>query len=477
MGIISLIVALEAKKMSEENSVAIENLKGGWRYKGAVEDYAHLPSTGNKVGDVYTTLDDGNEYAWGAVDSVNQWIQIGGVVNPLTDAEVINALDAYPIDLTITNGTYTGSPYVLGTQTITITPSTGYEAPASITVNGVTGTSGSTGVTWSYSNGVITLSNATDVVEISAACVSPAKCTVTGLGSQDPTSVTFTKEGNFTKAGLGIEDVTVGTDVFVKIPTMYRKVESVSNNQITSFTISKDKLDNDYQPYSCFVDESGNVLPYILIGKYWNTSASDCVSTTEAAGRGVQLSATVRGYAQARGTGYQLFDWQIQKLWQDLIICLKETVDTNPGGQAWTYDELGVYWTTSGDWIDGVIGSGGTWYLCDKPSKYASLSSVSDPIPADYVAASYAEPTVNNVEIQKLGYDANFPFFNYAAGTVTDENYSTYYCDPFYYKNSSRPVGSQPGAAYASCGAFVVYAQADWTSTDFRVRLCYRPIS
>lgn len=170
MDAVLLGIAASADKRSKQNATAIENLKGGWRYKGAVEDYAHLPSTGNKIGDVYTTLDDGNEYAWGAVDSVNQWIQIGGVVNPLTDSEVINALEAYPIDLTITNGTYTGSPYVLGTQTITITPATGYEAPASITVNGVTGTSGSTGVTWSYSNGVITLSNATDVVEISAEC-------------------------------------------------------------------------------------------------------------------------------------------------------------------------------------------------------------------------------------------------------------------------------------------------------------------
>lgn len=170
MDAVLLGIAASADKRSKENSTAIENLKGGWRYKGAVEDYAHLPSTGNKIGDVYTTLDDGNEYAWGAVDSVNQWIQIGGVVNPLTDAEVINALEAYPIDLTITNGTYTGSPYVLGTQTITITPSTGYEAPASITVNGVTGTSGSTGVTWSYSNGVISLSNATGDIAISVDC-------------------------------------------------------------------------------------------------------------------------------------------------------------------------------------------------------------------------------------------------------------------------------------------------------------------
>lgn len=473
MDAVLLGIAASADKRSKQNATAIENLKGGWRYKGAVEDYAHLPSSGNKIGDVWTTLDDGNEYAWEAVDGVNQWIQIGGVVNPLTDAEVINALGAYPIDLTITNGTYTGSPYVLGTQTITITPSTGYEAPASITVNGTTGTSGSTGVTWSYSNGVITLSNATDVVEISATCETAIKCTVANLGSENPSNVTFTKDADFTKAGLGIEDVTVGTDVFVKIPTMYRKVESVSDNQITSFTVSN-KPGSGFVPYSCFVDENGNTLPYILIGKYWNTSSSGCVSTTEADGAAMKLSDTNRGYATAKGTGYQLFDWQIQKLWQDLIICLKETVNTN-AGTAWTYDELGIYWAKGIGWIDGIIASSQSWRYCTKPSKYASLSGTSDPIPSDYSTASYARQTTTPAEVSKLGYDENCPFFSYATAVTVNYSYDTYYCDSCNYASGNYPVNSSPGIVNAVAGVYQYGAAQGWNVSQ-SVRLCYRPI-
>lgn len=298
--------------------------------------------------------------------------------------------------------------------------------------------------------------------------------TVAGLGNQDPTTVTFTKDAGFTKAGLGIEEITLDGDTFVKIPKMYRKVNSVSDNQITSFTIANTKVDNDYQPYSCFIDENGNELPYILIGKYWNTQADGCVSTTEATATGV-TTAVGRTNAQNRGTGYQLFDWQMQKLWQDLIICFKETVNTNTGTD-WTYDELGIYWTTSSGWIDGVMGSSGTWKFCTKPSKYASLASESDPVPSDYVSAGYAQPTTSSQEIQKLGYDSNNPFFNFPSAVTSNSSYNTYYCDGYYYNSGNRPVGSNMGRASASYGAFGCYASFGWSRTD-GVRLCYRPLS
>ena len=302
----------------------------------------------------------------------------------------------------------------------------------------------------------------------------PVSATVTGLGNQDPTTVTFTKDAGFTKAGLGIEEITLAGDTFVKIPKMYRKVNSVSDNQITSFTIANTKVDNDYQPYSCFIDEDGNELPYFLIGKYWNTQANGCVSTTEAAAVGVKI-AVGRTNAQNRGTGYQLFDWQMQKLWQDLIICFKESVNTNLV-TAWTYDELGIYWTTSGGWIDGVMGSSGTWMLCTKPSKYASLASESDPVPSDYGPAAYSQPTSGSMEIQKLGYDSNNPFFSFPSDVTSNSSYNTYYCDGYYYNSGNRPVLSFVGNAYASSGAFFCDAYNGW-SVAYGVRLCYRPIS
>jgi len=303
------------------------------------------------------------------------------------------------------------------------------------------------------------------------------KCTVAGLGSEDPSDVTFTKDADFTVAGLGIEQVTVGTDVFIKIPTMYRKVESVSDNQITSFTIANAKIDNSYQPYSCFVDENNNLMPYILIGKYWNTTYSGCISTTEADAAEVSLGSG-RNYAMAKGTGYQIFDWQMQKLWQDLIICFKMTINTNPG-VTWGYDEMGIYWTTSRGWIDGVMGSGGVWNFCTAPTKYASLGSHSDPVPADYVSAGYPQPISSSEysqEISKLGYDSDCPFFNFPTTVVENSNFDTYYCDGYLYRSGNRPVYSIVGYAGLSNGAFICVTNWVWTGSE-GVRLCYRPVT
>lgn len=299
------------------------------------------------------------------------------------------------------------------------------------------------------------------------------KCTVSNLGASSPSTVSFNKDIGFTLQGLGIEEVTKGTDTFIKIPTMYRKVNTVASSQITSFTISNANLDGTYSPYSCFLDESGGLLPYILIGKYWNTNRNSCVSTSQTTVATMTL-ATGRTKAKGRGTGYQLFDWQMQKLWQDLIICFKETINTN-SGTAWTTDELGIYWGTQYGWIDGVISGGGTWRFSYKPSEYVSLSATSDTIPISYNSASYSEPTSSN-QIQKLGYDSNNQFFNYPSAVSSNSSYNSYYCDSFEYSSGNHPVRWGVGSAYASAGAFLCYAIDIW-SDNYGVRLCYRPIS
>lgn len=475
-------VAASAKSLAEQNATAIEALKGGMKYKGAVADYAHLPATGNKAGDVWSTLDDGCEYVWGNVGGTNQWIQLGtAAVEPLTEEDIDYCLaDKYTITETVVNAAADPSnpTEIVENKTATLVytfDGEDYICPDSVTVTGATGT-------WtkdSDTHGTLALSNPTTNVSVTVEgeavpIVTGVACTVSNLGSSNPSSVTFVKNGEFTKAGLGIEEVTLGTDVFVKIPTMYRKVNTVVDNQITSFTIANAKADNDFVPYSCFIDENGNELPYILIGKYWNTQANGCVSTTEAAATNV-TTAVGRANAKARGTGYQLFDWQMQKLWQDLIICFKETVNTN-SGTAWTYDELGIYWATSGGWIDGVMGSSRTWKLCTKPSKYASLASESNPVPNDYVSAGYSQPTSDSMEIQKLGYDSNNPFFSFPSAVTSNSSYDTYYCDSYYYNSGNRPVFSLVGYASAAYGAFYCAASSGW-STTLGVRLCYRPLS
>lgn len=157
-------VAASAKSLAEQNATAIEALKGGMKYKGAVEDYAHLPATGNKAGDVWSTLDDGCEYVWGNVGGTNQWIQLGTAGSePLTDAEVDAAVGAELITVSVTNGTATGDTAIAGTATVTIVPNEGYILPQSVTVANAS-------YTYDSTTGVISLSNATDTVTISAIC-------------------------------------------------------------------------------------------------------------------------------------------------------------------------------------------------------------------------------------------------------------------------------------------------------------------
>ena len=96
--------------------------------------------------------------------------------------------------------------------------------------------------------------------------VSVWKASVSHLGAQDPNTVVFnTPEDSIPKPWSEVE---FNGDVFIKFPKMYKKIVTVTDNQITAFEIANAKLDNDYKLYPCFIDESGNELDYILVGKY-----------------------------------------------------------------------------------------------------------------------------------------------------------------------------------------------------------------
>ena len=304
---------------------------------------------------------------------------------------------------------------------------------------------------------------------------SAISCQVSGLGSENTSNVSFIKDADFTLAGLGITEETLNGNVFIKIPTMYRKIVSTNDDQITSFIISNSQVDATYYPYPCFVDESGNTLPYIMIGKYQNKNSSG-INSVASGSETTQDLATARTYARALGTGYQLFDWMIQRLWQDLLICFMETIDTNSGSGIDT-DALGINWnySSSGMWVDGIIrGTTNYWWVSYKPSAYVSLSSTSDGIPTNYVATNYMSPTSSG-NIVKLGYDASQPFANYCS-SASGSTYTTYYCDRFYTSSGSRPFYSRVGRSLANLGAFYSLVNSDWSYANW-VRLCYRPLS
>ena len=310
---------------------------------------------------------------------------------------------------------------------------------------------------------------ATDVVaDVAIASVAPLGYTasVSGLGNEDPSTVVFTRDEDFPTS---FEEVTMDGDTFIKIPTMYRKVDTVTDGQITAFTMATAQIDGTYEPYPCFVAPDNSILPYVLIGKY-------CYSSTSAASSTTSGSATVkidvaRSLAQARGTGYQQYDWQIQKLFVDLCLLISQTVNFNSGQGVQNY--LGVYDLAVYPWVDGWAGTGSQWVIAKDPANYVNQPTAST---TGYTALSYAEPTTSSQEVMKLGYDANNAFANFPAAVTSNSNWNTYYCDGYYYNSGSRPVRSSVGGAVANFGLWFCSATLDWTIAYF-ARLCYRPLS
>ena len=293
--------------------------------------------------------------------------------------------------------------------------------------------------------------------------------TVTGLGNEDPSTVIFTVDNDFTPQGIGIKEVTFNGDTFVKFPIMYRKINTVVDNQITSFTMSNVKVDNTYEPYSCFVAPDNSILPYVLIGKYCYSSTSAASSTTS--DTAVLTIDNARALAQARGTGYQQYDWQIQKLFVDLCLLISQTVNFNSGQGVQNY--LGVYNLVNYIWVDGWTGTGSQWVIATNPANYINEPTSSS---TGYTALSYAQPTASN-EIMKLGYDSGNAFANFPSATTSNGSYDTYYCDYYYsYESGSHPIVSLVGHTSANVGLWYCPVYLAWTRTNC-ARLCYRPIN
>ena len=302
------------------------------------------------------------------------------------------------------------------------------------------------------------------------------KASVSNLGAENPATVVFNTPADSVPKPWS--EVEFNGDVFIKFPKMYRKIVTITDNQITAFEIANAKLDDDYKLYPCFIDESGNELDYILVGKYMSKSSDTCNSV--ASGRAVAKNVeTARNFAKARGTGYQLFDWRIHKLWQDLLICTMKTVDTN-NGSGITTDALGLVWDSSNSsFIDGfVIDTGFKWAYSNSPSKYINNpNSLSDSysIISGYDAAK--KEGSNDYTVKKLGYDTSQPFFNYPSEMRFKYNsWDTYYCDEPSLLRTNKPMASNVGQASAYAGAFHLMSSAGWTATFYN-RLCYRPIS
>lgn len=353
------------------------------------------------------------------------------------------------------------------TATLVFTPDTDLEIRSDSVV-----ISGASVVSVDKATGTIVIGTATANVVMTVTALAPlaaAILTVTGLGNEDPTTAVFMEEGTF---DWNFPEVTVDGNIFIKIPTMYRKVNTIVDNQITSFSLSDTKADNTYEPYPCFLDSDGTtVLDYVLIGKYCSSSTS--VMNSVNAALATQTLAAGRTNARALGTGYQLYDWQIQKLFVDLALLKSKKVDFQ-NGSATISEYLGIAHMDQNVWVDGIYHNNAVWYAALNPSNYVSNPSTHPPV--GYSALSYGAPTDNSYEVKALGYDSNNPFVNYPSAVVSNSSYNTYYCDGYYYNSGSLPVISNVGYAYAGFGLWDCIGNGGWSGTN-GVRLCYKPIS
>lgn len=306
---------------------------------------------------------------------------------------------------------------------------------------------------------------------------------VAGAGNSSTSSLTYTYDENFPRSFREVTD-TYGNH-FIRIPTIYRKVLASSDGQITSFALATSKLDNDYEPYPVFVDETNNnaILPYVLYGQYdvSNTNTANSINATPA-NMGIGSG---RILCRNRGTGYQQFDWKFQKLFTDLGWLISRYVNINQGANI--YVIMGIAHQQNTIFVDGIIKGSSedptAWYVCNTEANYqnagggtSTSSSVAEAtiLANGYTKLSYASPSAAKY-IAKLGYDTANPFINYPTDSQNSASNSTYYCDNFTYGSGARPVHHCVGGSSNPYGWFYCSCNSDWSYWGF-VRLCYRPI-
>ena len=146
----------------------------------------------------------------------------GGDPNIISNA-TINALFGYSITTTVTNGTASGALFIYTgeTATITITPSTGYVAPSSVTITNATQ------VSYDSSTGVLVIGSATGAVSISVVCnEAPAgyQITVSNGNTNHYPMATEVYTGNQGSAGTLLGTVAVDDSETFTITSEYISV-------------------------------------------------------------------------------------------------------------------------------------------------------------------------------------------------------------------------------------------------------------
>ena len=337
---------------------------------------------------------------------------------------------------------------------------------------------------------------------------------VSGLGNSDPTLTrTFDNVGKTysinSAAGtittdfdteFNFETVVQDGNTMIKIPTFYKRFDTISNNQITAFSISKTKVNDDFVPYPCFVkqDGSGAVMDYILVSKGKATGTASKATCVSGESPLVKVTrAQMRTAARANGTGWQQFDWMVLQLLRDLFCVVFATTNSQsiflgrttgfsnaaPVGGTWNISTPCGWNTTTMqnrffgiedvfgnvyDWCDGVTFSGSTSYSTVNYNHFTDGTS--------NMVNSGSRATSSGY-FSALTYNTDQPFLNYPSAASGGE--TQYYCDYEWYSSSGVALsvgGNWNGGASAGLWFSYGYSGASSSYSLVGGRLVYRPV-
>ena len=289
-----------------------------------------------------------------------------------------------------------------------------------------------------------------------------------------------------------IEDYTdTDGNIYVKIPRFYIK-KTKSEGNIWTYQISKDRQDIGYYlPESFRNHTNGDILDYVLIGKYNaslnNTKLESKSGTSPLVSQNIN---TFRTYAKNNGPSYQLIDIHALDLIQVLFYVEFATLDSQSimygyangnasvissgttnsvstasgsptsntsGKYAMKYRGIENLWGNMWQYIDGINIKNHKSYISKNPTNYESNVFTGDYMPLGYTN------TNTNSNVIEMGYDTNQPYANFpiTVGTYTDSIYKDYY-----YQGAGNMVLRFGGSYYSGLTTGISYWVLNHTSIN-----------
>ena len=283
---------------------------------------------------------------------------------------------------------------------------------------------------------------------------------------------------------------------FIKVPKFYIKKTKTAPTYWT-YQVSKTKVDDNYYLSESFKNPStGDILDYVLVGRYEARINGTKLESKRGANPAVsQTISTFRTYAMNNGPSYHLMDIHIVDVINTLAFIEFGTVETQQflfgyttfglalkscgttdsvtaasgsagnttnGLNAMRYRYIENWYGHIWKFVDGVNVRNRQIYVAKNHSNYAS-----DVFTGDYQLIGYAGGATNGWAYE-LGYDINYPFVNITTD-IRSKSTDTMYRDYYQQETGDRELvfgGSmQNGLGYAGIN-FWDFASASSNSSN-----------